>query len=129
MSGRLAFYTACALFHSRNGAFALKKFDPPSALSKAAKIWWRRLYSEYDLQDEGAAFLLESALRAFDRMNQAAELVEQHGVCTLDRYKQLKPNPAVAAERDARAAMLQAFKALNLDVMPSRDGPGRPSGT
>lgn len=99
----------------------------PSDLSPAAKDWWRRLCDEFDLNDEGAAFLLESALRSFDRMNQAAKLVEEHGVCTLDRYKQVRANPAVAAERDARAAMLSAFKALNLDVVPTRDGPGRPA--
>jgi P27 family predicted phage terminase small subunit len=100
----------------------------PKGLSVDAKTWWKRLHDEFDLEDEGAAFLLESAIRSFDRMNQAAELVEKHGVCTLDRYQQLKPNPAVAAERDARAAMLSAFKALNLDVIPTRAGPGRPAG-
>jgi phage terminase small subunit len=112
----------------------LKKSDrkpaanrPPSGLSSAAVEWWTRLHAEFDLSDEGAAFLLESALRAFDRMNQAAALIEKHGVCIEDRYKQLKPNPACAVERDSRAAMLQAFKALNLDVVPP--GPvGRPPG-
>jgi hypothetical protein len=37
-----------------------------------------------------------------------------------------KVNPAVNAERDARSGMLHAFKALNLDVEPLRDGAGRP---
>jgi hypothetical protein len=39
-----------------------------------------RTAHEFDLADEAAAFLLESALRAFDRMNQAGALVEKHGV-------------------------------------------------
>lgn len=99
----------------------------PSDLSPAAKTWWKRLHKEFDLEDAGAAFLLESALRAFDRMNEAAALIDKHGVCIRDRYEQLKPNPAVAAERDARAAMLGAFKQLNLDVMPPQR-PGRPPG-
>lgn len=99
----------------------------PTDLSSAAKGWWRRLHSEFDLEDAGAAFLLESALRAFDRMNEAAALIDKHGVCILDRYQQLKPNPAVSAERDARAAMLGAFKQLNLDILPPQR-PGRPSG-
>jgi phage terminase small subunit len=101
---------------------------PPSGLSPAAKVWWKRLNDEFDLEDAGAAFLLESALRAFDRMNEAAALIDKHGVCIKDRYEQLKPNPAVAAERDARAAMLGAFKQLNLDVLPPQR-PGRPSGS
>jgi P27 family predicted phage terminase small subunit len=92
---------------------------PPTNLSPEARAWWKRLHAEFDLTDEAAAFLLESALRAFDRMNQAGEIVDRHGVAVADKFGQLKANPAVAAERDSRAAMLQAFKALNLDVLPS----------
>ena len=100
---------------------------PPKTLSPAAASWWKRLHAEFDLGDEGPAFLLESALRAFDRMNEAAALIDKHGVCTLDRYGQLKPNPAVNVERDSRSAMLQAFKSLNLDVLPPLKV-GRPGG-
>lgn len=100
---------------------------PPSGLSPAAVAWWKRLHAEFDLDDAGAAFLLETALRAFDRMGEAAALVDTHGVAVSDRYGQLRANPAVAAERDARAAMLGAFKQLNLDVLPPQR-PGRPSG-
>ena len=99
----------------------------PSGLSPAAVNWWKRLHREFDLSDEGAAFLLESALRSFDRMNEAAALIDKHGVCILDRYQQLKPNPATTVERDSRAAMHAAFKALNLDVLPPQK-PGRPPG-
>jgi len=104
-----------------------KPHAPPKGLSVAAGAWWKRLHAEFDLEDAGAAFLLESALRAFDRMNEAAALIDKHGVCILDRYQQLKPNPAVSAERDARAAMLGAFKQLNLDVLPPQRN-GRPAG-
>ena len=99
----------------------------PKGLSSAAGTWWKRLHSEFDLEDAGAAFLLETALRAFDRMSEAAALVDKHGVCIADRWGQLKSNPAVTAERDARAAMLAAFKQLNLDVLPPQR-PGRPAG-
>jgi P27 family predicted phage terminase small subunit len=100
---------------------------PPTGLSPGAKRWWSRLHGEFDLADAAGAFLLESALRAFDRMNEAGALVDKHGVAIADRYGQLKANPAVAAERDARAAMLSAFKQLGLDLLPSQL-PGRPSG-
>ena len=99
----------------------------PKGLSKDAASWWKRLHSEFDLDDAGAAFLLETALRAFDRMCEAATLVDKHGVCIADRWGQLRSNPAVTAERDARAAMLGAFKQLNLDVLPPQR-PGRPPG-
>lgn len=66
-------------------------------------------------------------MRAFDRMNEAGALVDQHGVAVLDRYGQLKSNPATSVERDARAQMLAAFKQLGLDILPPQR-PGRPSG-
>lgn len=99
----------------------------PSGLSPGAVAWWKRLHKEFDLTDEAALFLLEAALRSHDRMQQAAAIVEQHGVAVEDRFGQLRANPAVAAERDARAAMLSAFRQLNLDVLPPMK-PGRPAG-
>jgi P27 family predicted phage terminase small subunit len=99
----------------------------PKGLSTAAQSWWKRLHAEFDLDDESAAFLLESALRAFDRMQEAAAIVDEHGVVVADRWGQLKTNPATVVERDARAAMLQSFKALNLDILPPQRV-GRPAG-
>lgn len=99
----------------------------PAGLSPAAKAWWKRLHSEFDLTDQAAAFLLESALRSFDRMTEAAELVAKHGIVVVDKFGQLKSNPATTVERDSRAAMHAAFKALNLDVLPPMK-PGRPPG-
>ncbi len=100
---------------------------PPKGLSPAAVTWWKRLHAEFDLADEAAAFLLESALRSFDRMSEAAALVTKHGVVVIDKFNQLKSNPATTVERDSRAAMHAAFKQLNLDVLPPQR-PGRPAG-
>lgn len=100
---------------------------PPKGLSPAAQDWWRRLHAEFDLGDEAAAFLLESALRSFDRMNEAAALVAELGIVVRDKYGQVKSNPATTVERDSRAAMHMAFKHLNLDVLPPTK-PGKPKG-
>ena len=99
----------------------------PDGLSKAGASWWKRLHTEFDLSDEAALFLLESALRAFDRMNEAAEIIKERGIVVTDKFGQLKTNPATAVERDSRAAMHAALKALNLDVLPPQK-PGRPAG-
>ena len=42
--------------------------------------------------------------------------------------RQPRAHPLLAVERDSRAQMLAAMKALNLDLEPPRDGPGRPGG-
>lgn len=100
----------------------------PPDLSAAAKEWWTKLTAEYQLEDAAGLLLLETALQAFDRMHQARELITKHGAVTLDRFDQLRPNPATTIERDSRAAMLGALKALNLDIEPLHDGAGRPPG-
>jgi P27 family predicted phage terminase small subunit len=108
----------------------LKKSTPktPPSLSAAATAWWRKLTAEYQLEDAAGLLLLETALQAFDRMHEARDLIAKHGAVTLDRFEQLRPNPATTIERDSRAAMLSALKALNLDIEPLRDGVGRPPG-
>jgi hypothetical protein len=61
-------------------------------------------------------------------MEQASALIAEHGAVTVDRFGQLRPNPATTIERDSRAAMQSALKALNLDLEPLRDAAGRPPG-
>lgn len=100
---------------------------PPKGLSPAAVTWWNRLQREFNLDAEDALFLLESALRSFDRMCEASGLIDQHGICIVDRYGQLRSNPATTVERDSRASMLATFKQLNLDIAPPQR-PGRPAG-
>ena len=105
-----------------------KIHNAPPGLSAAAKIWWKKIISEYEIEDAAGLLLLETALQAFDRMHDARALIAKHGAVTLDRFEQLRPNPATTIERDSRAAMCAALKALNLDLEPLRDGVGRPTG-
>lgn len=100
----------------------------PEGLSPTAAGWWRRLTREYAISDEAGRLLLEQALRAFDRAETARALLDAEGVVVRDRWGQAKPHPAAAIERDMRAQCLAALRALNLDVEPLRDGPGRPVG-
>lgn len=113
----------------RMKGFALKNLQPkaPVGLTPAARSWWKKLTSEYDIDDQAGLLILETAMRAMDRMTMAAELIDKHGAVTVDKFGQLKANPACAVERDSRAAMMAALKSLNLDLEPLGK-PGRPSG-
>jgi P27 family predicted phage terminase small subunit len=102
---------------------------PPVGLSQPARRWWTRLVREYSISDPAGELLLETALRAFDRAEQARRLLNKDGCCTVDSKGRPKAHPAASVERDSRAGMLQALKALNLDVEPLRDRPGRPGGS
>lgn len=101
----------------------------PSKLSADAQTWWDKIKLEYGIRDQAGLLLLQCALEAFDRMRQAQATIEEHGICIVDRYNQLKSNPACAVERDSRSQMMQALKLLNLDLEPLRDGQGRPPGS
>lgn len=101
----------------------------PAGLSPAARVWWGKITDEYGITDAAGLLLLQNAMEAFDRMNQASDLIKKYGTLTFDRFKQLRANPACTIERDSRAAMLKALKDLNLDLEPLKNAAGRPTQT
>ncbi|RLA18790.1 MAG: hypothetical protein DRQ56_06760 [Gammaproteobacteria bacterium] len=102
------------------------KKKQPEHLSKEAGEWWQKLVAEYDINDDGGRLLLMSAMESFDRLRSCQEAIARDGELVKDRFEQLKPHPLLPAETAARAQMLAALKALNLDVEPLRDRPGNP---
>jgi P27 family predicted phage terminase small subunit len=115
----------------------LKKFTPPvqkvakppSNLSAEAGKKWKALVEEYDIADAAGLQILTAGMEAFDRMRGAQRRIKAEGQTFKDRFGQLRAHPLLPVERDARAAMLAALKALNLDLEPLHDKPGRPGGS
>lgn len=100
----------------------------PKHLSKEAKSLWSRLLKEYEIQDEAGLLILQTAMESFDRMRESQAIIKTEGMQVTDRFDQKKAHPLTTVERDSRAAMLAALKALNLDLEPLQDRPGRPAG-
>lgn len=105
------------------------KNSPPETLSAEARKWWRKIVEGYAIDDDAGHLILQTALEAFDRLQQAKRHITKHGATFTDRFGQMRPNPSITIERDARAGMLAALKALNLDLEPLNARPGRPSGS
>ena len=105
-----------------------QQVQPPKGLSREACRWWRRLTTEYEIGDNAGRLILMTAMEAFDRMRQAQAVLATDGLSIRDRFDQVKAHPLCVVERDSRAQMLAALKALNLDFEPLRSGPGRPPG-
>ena len=103
------------------------KIRCPDGLSKEAAAWWRKLQEEYGVTDSAGLLLLQSALEAFDRMRACQTAIEAEGQTVQDRFGQAKPHPLLTAERDSRAQMLAALKALHFDLEPLKPT-GRPPG-
>lgn len=106
-----------------------KPTSTPKTLSSEAKGLWRRLIAEYGVGDEGGLQILRAGLEAFERMRGAQERIAKDGIVLVDRFGQVKAHPLLPVERDSRAQYLAALKALNLDLEPVHDRPGRPGGS
>ncbi len=101
----------------------------PGHLSKEAKSWWDKFQNEYGVSDEAGLLLMQTAMEAFDRMKEAQGILANDGLMVKDRFDQPKSHPLLTTERDSRAQMMAAIKALNFDLEPLREAAGRPGGS
>jgi phage terminase small subunit len=100
--------------------------SPPGYSAEARRLW-REVLRGWTL-DPPALAILDSVCRALMRVRQAQALIARDGIITTDRFGQAKPHPAVLVERDSKQTLLRNLRALNLDLEPLRDKPGRPPG-
>ena len=88
----------------------------PKHLSAEARRIWRRVLREWQL-GEAELLLLQQALEAYDRVQQAREILEREGlVVRTKKTGAHHMHPAYRIESDARAAMTRALRALNLKI-------------
>lgn len=60
--------------------------------------------------------LLTLAAQAWDRAEQARQILDTEGLTYLDRYDNPKTRPEIAVERDSRIAFARLLRELSLDV-------------
>jgi len=94
----------------------------PRHLSSAARRLFTDVVRGYALEAHHVALLVK-ALEAFDRAEQARVLIDAEGLIVRSRLGEARPHPAVAVERDSRAAFGTLMKLLALDV----EAPSSPS--
>ena len=63
--------------------------------------------------------LLTLAAEAWDRGQEARQILDAEGITTVDRFGQARAHPAVAIERDARLASARLMRELDLDAEPA----------
>src|SRR6516162_7797707 len=90
---------------------------PPAGLSPEAKRLWRTIASEIEL-DAGAALMLDLLAESFDRRQEARREIGIKGAVVEDRFRQQKPSPWIAIERDTTLAIQRCYHALGLDLQP-----------
>lgn len=99
-------------------------YAPPAYLPQLEAETWRRLQKEYELTDAPALVLLEQLCRNLQLVRECRETVEHEG-----KMPNGKEHPLLKIWRDAEKQTTIALKALNFDVEPLRDRPGRPPGS
>jgi phage terminase small subunit len=101
---------------------------PPKNMSLSAKKAWKALAFEYGIRDAIGIQILTEYCQALQRAEESREKIRIEGSVIEDRFKQRKEHPACVTERGAVSTMLACLKALNLDIEPLHDHPGRPLG-
>lgn len=96
----------------------LRAHPAPKHLSLEAVRVWHSIAAEYSIVDPAGLLLLTSACEAYDRVREAQKAIREDGMISKGSKRQARAHP-----------LLAALKALNLDLEPLRDRPGRPPGT
>lgn len=93
----------------------------PKHLQLATKRWWLAVVNDWELEEHHTR-LLTLAAEAWDRCCQAREIIAEKGLTFETRLGEVRVNPAVAIERDARLAFARLIRELDLDLPgPSTD--------
>ncbi len=94
----------------------------PAGLSERSVVLWHAVVPARAMSP-GRLALIEQALRALDRADQARALVDAAGlVTTTETTGAAHANPCVRIEREARAQFLTAWRDLGLAFDATIDG-------
>lgn len=98
---------------------------PPDHLRPPTAAWWATVTADFDLEPHHVR-LLTLAAEAWDRGQQAREILATEGLTYSDRFEQPRARPEVAIERDSRVAFARLLRELALDVEGPADESVRP---
>ena len=88
---------------------------PPAHLALPTARWWADVVDDYQLEGHHLR-LLQAACEAWDRAQQAREILAAEGVTFTDDRGNPRAHPAVQIEKDARTAFARLIRELDLDI-------------
>ena len=100
----------------------------PAGLSDESRKWFKKIATEYQIDDSGGLLLLGTLCETIDRLRKAQAIIEAEGETIIDRFGQVKAHPLLAIENNARIGLLACIRQLNLDLEPLK-AIGRPGGS
>ena len=91
-------------------------FTPPGTLKTDTARWWRKVTSDYVLEEHHLR-LLTLAAYAWDRADTARRTIQASGGTTfVDRFGQPCARPEIAIERNSTIAFARLTRELDLDA-------------
>lgn len=93
----------------------IQDLNSPPHLAPETAIWWRMIIEEFALEPHHLR-LLRLACEAWDRCQQAREILSRDGLVTQTESGSFKAHPCVGIERDARLAFARLLRELDLDA-------------
>jgi len=88
----------------------------PKDLKKTGRAFWKRVLTEYQLEEAHDLQRLQMAACCLDDIDDAEQKIETDGMFVKDRYDQLKENPAGKVVRDNRIIFCRIIRELALDL-------------
>lgn len=110
------------------------KPQPPKALGRDARRFWRAVLTEYELSPS-ELFLLEQAAEAYQHCCAAWRTLAEAGATVPDRYGSPKQHPAVATANQMAQLVARLLKQLGVELVDDDvvrlkgRGAGRPTTT
>ncbi len=92
----------------------------PKHLRPDTRRWFESVIESYELEAHHVR-LLRLAGEAWDRCQQAREILAESGLTYLDKNGCPKPRPEVAIERDSRTGFARLVRELQLDIAAPAD--------
>jgi hypothetical protein len=102
--------------------------DPQRPLGAAGLALWQSVHREYDVSDIGGREMLCLACQSLDRAESLREQIDADGEVLRGPKNQIRANPALRDEIQARAFVVRTLAKLGLSFEPVRSAPGRPPG-
>lgn len=96
----------------------------PSHLSKLSKKFYKRVISDYDLENHHLKILL-LACECLDRINEAKEVIDKDGIIYYDSRGNPREHPAIKIESNNKVIFARLMRELCLDIEPPKEV-GRP---
>jgi P27 family predicted phage terminase small subunit len=87
----------------------------PQHLRKETRSFWREILKEYNLEEHHKK-ILTLACKAWDRSEEAREVLDEKGITFIDRFDQPKTRPEVGIERKNRNDFRLLIRELGLDI-------------